>query len=248
MNRLTNIAIVALSFALLASGILNVFLYQQGQKYYLQLNATGLDPLGLNSYPSSAEKTQQPVIVFYGDSRAENWPAPDKIRYYQKSVTIINRGISGQTTAQVLGRFQQHVASLKPKMIVIQVGVNDLKAIPLFPEQKEAIIRNCQTNIGQIVKNSLDTGAKVVVTTIFPLGRLPIERRPLWSDDVAIAIKDVNDYIKTLAGDRVTVFDSSQVLANSQGIVDPKYSRDFLHINPEGYAALNQAIAGILVP
>ncbi len=248
MNRLTNIAIVALSFALLASATLNVFLYQQGQKYYLQLNATGLDPLGLNSYPSSAEKTQQPVIVFYGDSRAENWPAPDKIRYYQKSVTIINRGISGQTTAQVLGRFQQHVASLKPKMIVIQVGVNDLKAIPLFPEQKEAIIRNCQTNIGQIVKNSLDTGAKVVVTTIFPLGTLPIERRPFWSDDVAIAIKDVNDYIKTLAGDRVIVFDSSQVLANSQGIVDPKYSRDFLHINSEGYAALNQAIAGILVP
>ncbi|MEK0196152.1 hypothetical protein WME70_32745, partial [Microcoleus anatoxicus PTRS1] len=40
-----------------------------------------------------------------------------------------------------------HVASLKPKIIVIQVGVNDLKAIPLFPEQKEAIIRNCETNI-----------------------------------------------------------------------------------------------------
>jgi hypothetical protein len=110
------------------------------------------------------------------------------------------------------------------------------------------IIRNCQTNIGQIVKNSLDTGAKVVVTTIFPLGTLPIERRPFWSDDVAIAINDVNDYIKTLAGDRVIVFDSSQVLANSQGIVDPKYSRDFLHINSEGYAALNKAIAGILVP
>ncbi|XHL95594.1 MAG: hypothetical protein P7H58_24505 [Microcoleus anatoxicus] len=130
---------------------------------------------------------------------------------------------------------------------MIQVGVNDLKAIPLFPEQKEAIIGNCKTNIGQIVQKSVDTGAKVVVTTIFPLGTLPIARQPFWSDDVAIAIKDVNDYIKTLAGDRVIVFDSSQVLANSQGIVDSKYSRDFLHINSEGYAALNQAIAGILV-
>ncbi|MEG4959041.1 MULTISPECIES: GDSL-type esterase/lipase family protein [unclassified Microcoleus] len=244
MNRPTKIAIVGLSLALLGSAGLNVFLYQQWQKYYLLLNATGLDPLGQGSYPSSAEQTQQPVIVFYGDSRAETWPAPDQI----KNATIINRGIGGQTTAQVLGRFQQHVASLKPKMIVIQVGVNDLKAIPLFPEQKEAIIRNCQTNIGQIVKNSLDTGAKVVVTTIFPLGKLPIQRMPFWSDDVAIAINDVNDYIKTLAADRVTVFDSSQVLANSQGIVEPKYSRDFLHINSEGYVALNKAIAGILVP
>lgn len=244
MNTPTKIAIVAVSLALLTSAGLNFFLYQQGQKYYLLLNATGLDPLGLNSYPNSAEKIQQPVMVFYGDSRAESWPAPDQI----KNATIINRGIGGQTTAQVLGRFQQHVASLKPKIIVIQVGVNDLKGIPLFPEQKETIIRNCQTNIGQIVKNSLDTGAKVVVTTIFPLGTLPIERRPFWSDDVAIAINDVNDYIKTLAGDRVIVFDSSQVLANSQGIVDPKYSRDFLHINSEGYAALNKEIAGILVP
>ena len=43
------------------------------------------------------------------------------------------------------------------------------------------------------------------------------------------------------------MFDSSQVLANSQGIVDPKYSRDFLHINSEGHAALDKAIAGILV-
>jgi lysophospholipase L1-like esterase len=244
MNKPTQITIVALSLALLASTGLNAFLYQQGQKYYLLLNATGLDPLGLNSYPNSAEKTQQPVIIFYGDSRAESWPAPDHI----KNTTIINRGIGGQTTAQVLGRFQQHVASLKPKIIVIQVGVNDLKTIPLFPEQKAAIIQNCKTNIGQIVKNSLNAGAKVIITTIFPLGKLPIERRPFWSDDVAIAINDVNNYIKTLAGDRVIIFDSSQVLANSQGMVDPKYSRDFLHINSEGYAALNKAIVGILVP
>lgn len=244
MNIPPKIAIAALFLAFLASAGLNVFLYQQVHKYYLQLNATGLDPLGLNSYPNSAEKTQQPVIVFYGDSRAASWTAPDQI----KNATIINRGIGGQTTAQVLGRFQQHVTSLKPKLILIQVGVNDLKAIPLFPEQKEAIIRNCKTNIGQIVKKSLDTGAKVVVTTIFPLGMLPVERKPFWSDDVANAINDVNNYIKTLASDRVIVFDSSQVLANSQGIVDPKYSQDFLHINSEGYAALNQAIAGILVP
>jgi lysophospholipase L1-like esterase len=243
MNTPTKIAILALSVALLTSAGLNFFLYQQGQKYYLLLNATGLDPLGLNYYPNSTEKTQQPVIVFYGDSRAESWPPPNQI----KNITIINRGIGGQTTAQVLGRFQQHIASLKPKIIVIQVGVNDLKAIPLFPGQKETIIRNCQTNIRQIVQKSLDTGAKVVVTSIFPLGTLPIARKPFWSDDVAIAINDVNDYIKTLAGDRVIVFDSSQVLANSEGIVDQKYSQDFLHLNSEGYAALNKEIAGILL-
>ena len=50
-----------------------------------------------------------------------------------------------------------------------------------------------------------------------------------------------------MARDRVIMFDSSQVLANFQRIVDPKYSRDFLHINSEGYVALDKAISGILV-
>jgi len=198
----------------------------------------------VNAYSSPAEESNQPVIVFYGDSRAAAWPVPEQIR----NVTVINHGIGYQTTAKVLGRFRQHVAPLKPKVIVIQVGTNDLRTIPLFPDQKEMIIGNCKANIKQIVNLSLETGARVVLTTIFPPGTLPIVNRPFASDDLAAAIKDVNAYIETLESNRVTVFDTSRVLANSQGTVNPKYSRDFLHLNKEGYAVLNQAMADILRP
>lgn len=223
---------------------MNVVFYQRGQLYYLQLNATRLDPLGLNVFLDSPVQVQSPLIVFFGDSRAAEWPPPNDV----KNVNFLNRGIGAQTTAQILGRFQAHIAPLNPQVIVLQAGINDLKTIPLFSEQKEDIVNDCKENIKQLVDLSLATGARVIVTTIFPLGELPIERRPFWSDDVEVAINDVNEFIETLASDRVTIFDSGKVLANSNGIVDPKYSRDFLHLNPTGYEALNEALAEILVP
>lgn len=244
MNRTAKITIALFAVALLGSIGLNAFLYQLGQDYYLQLNTTRLDPLGLSAYEGLENQPQRPVIVFYGDSRAADWPAPDGI----KDATIINRGIDAQTTVQVLGRFQKHIAPLKPQVIVLQVGINDLKAIPLFPGRKAAIIQACKDNIRQLVDLSLDSGARVVLTTIFPLGTVSVERRLLWSDDVAVAINDVNAFIGTLAGNRVAVFDAVKVLANSKGRVDPRYSRDLLHLNSEGYAALNQAISGSLAP
>jgi len=244
MNRKAKATFVIISLFLVISIATNVVIFQRSQLYYLQLNGTRLDPLGLNAYSDSPIQTHPPLIIFFGDSRAAEWPPPDQM----KSVTFLNRGVGAQTTAQILGRFQAHVVPLNPQVIVIQAGINDLKTIPLFPEQKVEIIQNCKTNIEQIVDLSLATGARVVVTTIFPLGKLPIERRPFWSDDVEISITNVNEFIKTLASDQVTIFESGKVLSNSDGKVNSRYSRDFLHLNPAGYAALNEAISEILVP
>ena len=219
-------------------------IYKRAQHYYLQLNASHLDPLGLSAFADIPVNAQPPVIVFFGDSRAAQWTAPSQI----KNVTFINRGIGNQTTAQILGRFEAHVKPLHPQIIVLQAGINDLKTIPLFPDQKEAIIDNCKANLQQIVDLSRATGARVIITTIFPLGKLPIERRLFWSDDVEIAINDVNAFIETLANDKVTIFETDKVLANSDGMIYPQYSQDFLHLNPTGYAALNEAIYELLAP
>lgn len=244
MNRKVKIAFIILGILLLLSMVGNVVIYQRAQRYYLLLNESHLDPVGLNAFDGAPANLEQPVVVFFGDSRAADWPAPDQL----KSETFVNRGIGNQTTAQMVARFQAHVAPLQPQIIVIQAGINDLKTIPLFPNQKESIIRNCKANLQQIVDLSVATGARVVVTTIFPLGKLPLERSPFWSDDVAVAIADVNSFIESLASDQVTIFHSEDVLANSEGIVDPQYSKDFLHLNPAGYAALNEAISELLVP
>jgi lysophospholipase L1-like esterase len=244
MNQKVKVAFIILCSLFLISVATNVALYKRAQQYYLQLNASHLDPLGLSAFEDTPKNVQSPLIIFFGDSRAAQWPPPTQI----KNVTFVNRGIGNQTTAQILGRFQAHVTPLHPQIIVLQAGINDLKTIPLFPDQKEAIIHKCKANLKQIVDRSLATGARVIVTTIFPLGKLPMERRPFWSDDVRIAINDVNAFIETLASDQVTIFETDRVLANSEGMVYPQYRLDFLHLNAAGYDALNEAIYELLVP
>ncbi|MDB6151572.1 MAG: lysophospholipase, partial [Chthoniobacteraceae bacterium] len=243
MCRSSVIAIITLSVVMVISMGLNVLASRLARKFYAELSGSRLDPLGLKSYPRATEPLPSPSLLFYGDSRAKEWPAPDGL----KNTSFINRGIGNQTTAQVLGRFQAHVSLLKPDVIVVQAGVNDLKAIPLFPSHKKELIDDCKANISRIVNDSVESGARVVVTTIFPLGKVPIERWPVWSGDVAAAIREVNAHIKTLADEKVTVFDTGRILTNEQGIVFPKLSRDLLHLTPEGYAALNRELVKILV-
>ena len=244
MNQKAKMIFIILCMFLIISISMNVALFERARRYYLLLNASQLDPLGLSAFDGNPVHTQPPLIVFFGDSRAAEWPAPEQVR----NATFLNRGIGNQTTAQLLGRFQEHVTPLHPQIIILQAGINELKTIPLFPDQKETIIKNCKSNLKRIVDLSLAIEARVIVTTIFPLGRLPIERRPFWSADVEIAINEVNAFIETLASDDVIIFETDKVLANLDGVVDPQYSQDFLHLNPAGYAALNDAIDELLVP
>jgi lysophospholipase L1-like esterase len=179
-----------------------------------------------------------------GDSRASAWPHPPGF----DSAEFINRGISGQTTVQVLGRFQQHVADLEPDVVLIQAGINDLKTIPLFPHRKADIIAQCEANIRELTSRSLDAGAKVVVTTIIPAGRVPLLRIPFWSSEVDQAVESCNTSIKTMASDRVKVFDASAIVTGRNGRVRPEYQRNFLHLNRAGYQALNRELASALNP
>ncbi|MFZ6028295.1 MAG: SGNH/GDSL hydrolase family protein [Chloroflexota bacterium] len=243
-NGAVKVGLILLLAFLITSIGLNIYLYRQGRAYYLALNSTRLDPLGVNSYfvEPSQLPADKPLAVFFGDSRAADWVPPTEM----SEMVFVNRGIGAQTTSQVLARFPVHILPLDADVIVIQVGVNDLKTIPLFPEQKEVIIANCKANIQEIVDLSVQSGTRVVLTTIFPLGRLPLERRPFWSDEVGVAIDDVNSFITTMESEQVKILDTGKYLANSDGITNTSYSRDFLHLNDEGYAVLNRELVKIL--
>lgn len=218
---------------------LNVYLYGQLRNYYFELNQVRLDPLGLSYYSAASnvsEKQDTKRVVFFGDSRAQGWPAPN-IEGYE----FINRGIGGQTSTQTSQRFTQHLGELEPDIVVIQVGVNDLKAIPLMPESRNVIIDLCRSNIRQIVEDARALGATVIISTILPVGDVPLVRKPVWSDDIAQAIYEVNGYIDSLADDQVLIFDGFSAVADGEGALSVDYSRDELHLNDQGYGALNQA-------
>ncbi len=160
----------------------------------------------------------------------------------------MNRGIEAQTAVQAAGRFNHHVTPLQPEVLVMQAGVNDLRLIPLFPGQRTAIIANCLTSIRSIVDEASALGTTVVLTTIFPLGQAPLDKRIDGSAaEVAAAIDEVNGFIWTLAAENVIIFDAAAVLADENGTIRPEYDQDFLHINEVGYEALNDELTRILM-
>ena len=232
------------SFVLLFSVVLNIVLYKEMMKYYKSLYSTELDPLGLSYFQNQTNElsTDTPTVVFLGDSRAAQWTTPTV-----NGFAFINRGIGNQTSAQVANRFDAHVKPLKPQIIIIQIGINDLKTIPLFPEKKQEIIENCEANIQRIVQDSLDINATVILTTIFPTSEnVPLARRLVWSDDIYQATDEVNAYITSLAGDNVITFDTANLLSNAEGKIKPEYSFDLLHLNGDGYQVINLELEKIL--
>lgn len=219
----------------------NVYIFRRAEGYYRQLSEVSLDPLGLSQYNSESQAATQKRVVFVGDSRAAEWPAPSV-----EGFEFVNRGIGNQTTAQVLGRFSTHISPLHPTIVVIQVGINNLKTIPLFHERRDRIVLDCKDHLRQLVDQSTALGATVIVTTIFPVGPVPLERQLFWSSEVANSVDEVNDFVRSLEAPNVIVFDTFALLADENGTTQSSYARDTLHLTVEGYTALNMALSELL--
>lgn len=233
--------LMVLCLGSLAANVAGVWLVKH---LYQAENAVRLDPLQLSIYPDApAKKPELQRIVFFGDSRALSWPAPEL-----QGLEFVNRGIGDQTSQQIRLRYAAHVQPLKADLIILQVGVNDLKNIPLFPEKRAAIVEQLKRNLQWIIQQARADESRVLITTIFPLGNVPLERRLVWSDEVAPAIREVNTFIASLAGEGVQVLDAFKVLQGETDLIQAEYSRDLLHLNTQGYEALNAALRPVLQP
>lgn len=227
--------------ALVASLVANLQLWHQATGLYREVNRLRLAPFEEASVPRAqlAPVTGDlPVWAFFGDSRAAQWPAPAV-----EGFEFRNLGISGQTSEQVAGRLASQLLPLAPRRVLLQVGINDLKTVALFPDRAAAIVGHTQQRISEIVGALRAAGSEVIVTTVFPVGALPLQRRPFWSPEVEASVATVNRHIESLARPGVLVFDAAAVLRGADGRVQPTYAHDFLHLSAAGYAALNQALA-----
>jgi lysophospholipase L1-like esterase len=227
----------------LASVVLNVILFRQSNGYYREMNQVRLDPYGLKlpgfQEPPNAD-VAKPLVVFFGDSRAQQWPAPPVSRF-----RFLNRGIGGQTSEQVRGRFAEHVRPLKPQVVIVEAGINDLKAVALFPWRRDQIVADCKANLKEIIRQATDGGATVIVTTIFPAGPVPLDRRLQWSPQIERAVEEVNADLRSLQAPRVLVFDAWYVLQRD-GRMPAEYSVETVHVNAQGYTKLNSELAKLL--
>lgn len=236
------LAVLGLSLA--ANGLL----WHKLDLYYRAYNALRLSPVDLDRYPQGPAAAQVPPagvqrLVFYGDSRAAAWRAPP-----WPGVQVLNRGIDRETSGQALLRFDRHVTPLRPDLVVLQLGVNDLTILPLPPATRDGIIERCKANLRALVEKARRLGSRVVVTTLFPLGEdIPLRWRPLWPkmEDIQAAIREINAELRSLEGDGVMVFDAYRAIERD-GRVKPEYVLDFIHLNPAGYDELNRHLARLL--
>ncbi|MEP6986748.1 MAG: GDSL-type esterase/lipase family protein, partial [Chloroflexota bacterium] len=148
------VLVICLGILLIVASAAAYIAFSFARVFYSSENGVRLEPLGLSSYPTIPTRSSPDIkrVVFFGDSRAESWSPPVQLSGWE----FVNRGIAGQTTAQILGRFAAHVTPLKPDVVVLQLGINDLRTIPIFPESRAVIIANCIANIQAMIRQSKD--------------------------------------------------------------------------------------------
>jgi len=174
-------------------------------------------------------------VVFYGDSITDAWP----IARFFPGRPYINRGISGQTTPQMLVRFQQDVVHLKPAAVIILAGTNDI-AGNTGPETPEMIEDNL-TSMAAIAKYY---DIKVIFASILPAIAYP------WKPGVhpADEIRALNTWLKDFARrDGDVYLDYYSALADAEGGMKPGLSKDGVHPTPVGYAIMSPLAEGAII-
>ena len=122
----------------------------------------GLTHYGSDNTELPPVKAGENRVVFLGDQVTENWGRGDAAFFPGKP--YLNRGIAGQTTPQMLVRFYQDVVELKPKVVVIEGGTNDLAAV-MGPMTEGTMAENFMSMV-QLAKAN---GIRVVLASITPV-------------------------------------------------------------------------------
>ena len=173
-------------------------------------------------------------VVFMGDSITEGWHLDESF----PGKPYINRGISGQTTPQMLVRFRQDVIALQPKVVVILAGTNDI-AGNTGPETLEEI----EDNLASMADLAHANGIRVVLCSITPAFDYP------WQPGLTPApkIDAVNTWMKGYATDHGYVYvDFHSAMKDARDGLPAALSRDGVHPLPAGYAVMAPLVeAGI---
>jgi lysophospholipase L1-like esterase len=174
-------------------------------------------------------------VVFFGDSITELWRAADPELF---SGETLNRGISGQTTAQMLGRFRHDVIALQPRVVHIMAGTNDLAGNtgPTTPAW-------IQANIRSMVELARANRIGVVLAAVPPA--LHFNWRPAIKP--AAHVKALNDWLKEYAAsEKLGFVDYGAVLGDGSGAMKAQLTSDGVHPNPAAYQLMRPLADGAL--
>jgi lysophospholipase L1-like esterase len=163
-------------------------------------------------------------VVFYGDSITEGWGRGGA---FFPGKPYVNRGIGGQTTPQMLVRFRQDVVALRPKVVVILAGTNDI-AGNTGPSTSEMI----EDNLASMAEIASANGIRAVLASILPAFDYP------WRPGLqpAPTIAAVNEWMKEYArAHKLVYLDYYAAMVDERRGLRAEYGTDGVHPNKAGY-------------
>lgn len=207
-------------------------LYEQFKKEWT-LERRSKDWAKFSRYEKANDTVKKPVkVVFMGNSITDGWYKQRPGFFDRNGFT--GRGISGQTTSEMLVRFQSDVIDLKPKVVVILAGTNDLA-------RNNGIIshRHILQNIRSMCELAKVHKIRPVLCSILPAYQFR------WNKELKPAeeIKAVNEMIREYAGKNgFDYVDYYSALVDERGGLPGQYSKDGVHPTPDGYAVMEPII------
>jgi len=190
-----------------------------------QLARYQADDAALPPPPAGTER-----VVFYGDSITDGWGRRAGTGTFFPDKPYINRGISGQTTPQMLVRFRQDVIDLHPAAVLILAGTNDIAGNtgPMTPKMTE-------DNFRSMADLAHANGIKVILASITPVADYPWRR----GMDPAPKIRAINSWLKDYCQRHgYTYLDYYDSLTDAEGGMKRGTSFDGVHPNEKGYAIM----------
>ncbi|HEX8890536.1 MAG TPA: SGNH/GDSL hydrolase family protein [Pyrinomonadaceae bacterium] len=177
-------------------------------------------------------------VVFMGDSITDGWDNEGNGGFFPGK-PYVNRGISGQTTPQMLIRFRPDVIALKPKVVVILAGTNDI-AGNTGPMTLEAI----EDNLASMAELARANDIRVIFSSLLPVSDyektkegkqiIRTQQRPPEQ------IKALNEWMKRYAAaNRMTYLDYYSAMIDDKGFLKDELSNDGLHPNVKGYEVMS---------
>jgi len=171
-------------------------------------------------------------VVFMGDSITDIWQQP-RFGFFVPEKPYVDRGISGQTTPQMLVRFRPDVIDLKPKVVVILAGTNDIAGNtgPMTNEEIEG-------NIQSMTELAKAHGIKVVLASITPTSAY--HAAPTAAPQTSLRpmnrIKAINAWMKSYADRNGYIYlDYFTPMLDATGVMKAELTNDDLHPNADGY-------------
>jgi lysophospholipase L1-like esterase len=185
-------------------------------------------------------------VVFFGDSITDGW----HLLEYFPDKPYVNRGISGQTTGQMLVRFREDVIDLHPKAVIILAGTNDIAGNtgPMSLEEIEA-------NYATIAELARVHNIKVIYCSVLPVHQYTERASDMFTqrppEKILALNRSLKDYCSNLANS-CTYLDYFSAMVDEKGYMKKELADDGLHPNAAGYkvmaplaeAAIEKVLAG----